>query len=298
MVDPPASAEALTNAARAHEVAIQELRSQIESMREKLREAELKHDDALPERRPTSWRPVPPEKFHGKAREDPYDWFFELDCFFDVATDLDSERSRVSFTVSLLRGDALKWWRQAKASGVPDDLGYVGFKTLLCARFRTTDPVRDARDQLAALKQTHSARAYSSIFRTTALSIPDLSIAEALDRYIRGLKSPVKVQVMLHSPRSLEDAMRLAETYDSIMFIETSRKPGYPFRSTTPKPTSSDAMEVDSISRTEPGKIAKLTPELREKLRKEGKCFFCRESGHMVKNCPKKADLMTEKPKN
>jgi len=63
---------------------------------------------------------------------------------------------------------------------------YDHFKAALLARFHTTDPFRDARVQLASLKQTKSVRAYSSAFRTTVLSIPDLSSAEALDRCLRG----------------------------------------------------------------------------------------------------------------
>ena len=30
----------------------------------------------------------------------------------------------------------------------------------------------------------------------------------------------------------------------------------------------------------------KLTPRERDKLAKEGKCFYCKKSGHMVYNCP------------
>ena len=34
-------------------------------------------------------------------------------------------------------------------------------------------------------------------------------------------------------------------------------------------------------------KYMKLTPKLREQLIKEGKCFYCQETGHQVANCPK-----------
>ena len=33
-------------------------------------------------------------------------------------------------------------------------------------------------------------------------------------------------------------------------------------------------------------KFTKLTPEQREQLRREGKCFKCRQAGHMVNTCP------------
>ncbi len=44
--------------------------------------------------------------------------------------------------------------------------------------------------------------------------------------------------------------------------------------------------------------IAKLTPEEREKYRKKGCCYFCKEPGHMTATCPKKtqANIVTQNP--
>jgi hypothetical protein len=56
---------------------------------------------------------------------------------------------------------------------------------------------RPSCDQLAGLKQIKSAKAYSPIFRTVALRVTDLSPAESLDRYLRGLKKHVRAQVLI-----------------------------------------------------------------------------------------------------
>ena len=122
-----------------------------------------------------SWKPALPETFHGKSKQDPCDWFFGLDCFLEFAQDLWDTASRVGCDVTLLREDALKWRRQAKTSAIAEEHDFDRFKAQLCFRFLTTDPVKDARDQLAELKQIKSAKAYSSIFRTVALSVTDLS---------------------------------------------------------------------------------------------------------------------------
>jgi len=55
-----------------------------------------------------------------------------------------------------------------------------------------------------------------------------------------------------------------------------------------------DAMEIDAI-------VPKnLTPALKAQLQKEGKCFFCRNKGHRVKDYRKKAALAAsgDKPRN
>ena len=62
----------------------------------------------------------------------------------------------------------------------------------------------------------------------------------------------------LHHPKDTEDAVRLAGTYDKMVFS------GKKHQSCPP----GEAMEVDTITR-----IPKLTPELKEQLKKDGKCF-------------------------
>jgi len=54
-------------------------------------------------------------------------------------------------------------------------MDYEAFKKPLCGRFLTSNPVGDARDQLAELKHTKSTKSYSSIFRSVALNVTDLS---------------------------------------------------------------------------------------------------------------------------
>jgi hypothetical protein len=41
-------------------------------------------------------------------------------------------------------------------------------------------------------------------------------------------------------------------------------------------------MDVDSIS------IGALSKQEKDRLIKENKCFYCKEAGHVSKNCPKK----------
>jgi len=101
------------------------------------------------------------------------------------------------------------WWRQVKTGGAAEVIDYEAFKKQLCERFLTSDPVGDARDRLAELKQTKSAKSYSSILRSVALNVTDIFAAESLDRYIRGLKSGVTAHVKLHHPRDTEEAPQL-----------------------------------------------------------------------------------------
>jgi hypothetical protein len=153
---------------RAHsERAISELKSELVAASAAYKELSSKVGSPAPASSsdPRSWKPAVPETFSGK-KQDPNDWFFELDCFFLVATDLSDSFAKVTFAASRLRGDALKWWQQVKTGGAAEGIDYEAFKKQLCERFLTSDPVGDARNQLAELKQTQSEKSYSSI--TTA----------------------------------------------------------------------------------------------------------------------------------
>ena len=122
-------------------------------------------------------------------------------------------------------------WRLAKTSGTAEEHDFDRFKAQLCSHFLTTDPIKNARDQLAELKQIKSsAKAYWSIFRTVALSVTDLTPTESRDRYLRRLKKHVRAQVLLEKPTITEDAMRLVDIYDPSVFgfpdKKHYRKPG------------------------------------------------------------------------
>jgi len=167
-------------------------------------------------RRGPSWRPELPETFPGKSKQDPTTGssHWTVSCFFDDVPELRNSTASVAFAASSLRNDALKWWRQSKTSVTSEEHDFDAFKAQLCSRFRTTDPVKDARDQLAELKQINSVKAYSSFFRTVALIVIDLPPAESLDQYLQGLEKHITVQALLQKRTKTEDAMRLAEIYD------------------------------------------------------------------------------------
>ena len=165
-----------------------------------------------------SWKPALSETFHSKSWQDPYCWFFALDCFFEVIPDLGDPTSRVAFAATIFRDDALKWWWQDKTSGNAEEHNFDRFKPQLCSRFLTKNAVKDARIELVELKQIMSTKAYSSVLRTLALSVTDLSPAVSLDRYLRGVKKHVMAQVQLQKPTNTEHAMQFTEIYHPLVF--------------------------------------------------------------------------------
>ena len=59
---------------------------------------------------------------------------------------------------------------------------------------------------------------YTAAFRVRLLECSDVSDAEALDRYVSGLKPTTQDWVLIHNPMSMHQAAMWAERYDNMFF--------------------------------------------------------------------------------
>lgn len=63
---------------------------------------------------------------------------------------------------------------------------------------------------------------------------------------------------------------------------QTTRQPGKPFGG-RPKPSGGSPLAL----KTTPGNLSRPTPDELQKLMTEGRCYICRELGHISRECPK-----------
>ena len=81
----------------------------------------------------------------------------------------------------------------------------------------------------------------------------------------------------MQQPANLAAAETIAERVDAVTFKPMNRASGFRPNPHTRSPGGTTPMELDAIS--------KLTPNERERLRKAGGCFRCRQLGHMARDC-------------
>lgn len=118
---------------------------------------------------------------------------------------------------------------------------------------------------------------YNKSFQSIILDIPDITKAEQIGRYSRGLKSYNwealcrKLYVTLDA--KMRDALKVEAAKRGVRRV-----------------TNTDSAAA-AVNGPLPMKIAnmqhmKLTPEERMRCMREGLCLRCRTKGHTAKHCP------------
>ena len=163
-------------------------------------------------------RPNAPPVFSGKSHERPDHWLFQMAQYFN-ATQL-HVTSQVTFAASYLRDNAAIWWQRQVEGAIAKQWQSIdtfpAFSVAVKSAFQRPNWDKAARDQLAVAKQQTSVREFATKLRDLELQIPDLSQSELLDRFVRGLKPSVRMEIEKQGLSDFADAVRLAERIDEV----------------------------------------------------------------------------------
>src|ERR1700682_2438211 len=131
------------------------------------------------------------------------------------------EEDRAKWAATYLSGKAATWWRGLVMQQPDTDIDAITwdqFASGLVSMFKPVNAKKIARDKLAVLRQTHSVAKYNYDIGQLFLEIGDIHDTEKLDRYIRGLKDKVRMEVELTEPTTLAVAMSKAQRVDGITY--------------------------------------------------------------------------------
>lgn len=150
--------------------------------------------------------------------------------------------------------------------------------------FGTLNPIDDAITQMKSLRQTGTADEYVASFQSLAIKSTIQEVAVLSDYFLSGLSNGLVKNIMAVEklPTKMSDYYALAIRLDLQW-----RKGLELTKSTAPRKSNMNTSPAATTSRsTNPVRLRKLTDEERVKLRKEGRCFRCREAGHISADCP------------
>ena len=201
-------------------------------------------------------------------------------------------------------------WKSKNAQGTYDQ-----FKKAIQKAFipSTSDDILQAKwESLSQLKdgKTRPITNVAAELQNLALQLPEISDFTMKQRLFGAMTPELRsrVQPQIKETDKWDDIVTLAERFDAAMFqakkLSTSSSGSSPSksnrksfqRSPNHHHKGNGNSNSSSSSSSSPRKpftktFTKLTPEIREKLIKEGKCLYCREPGHKVADCPKKPKI-------
>src|SRR3954469_14171847 len=214
---------------------IEDLKAQMAAMMAMMNKQQALHEQEIKDLQgkyggPSSGPPGPSTNIRIKQLET-YDsrkgsvdlWIFQMQQYL-LATGIKNDEQAVYLAMNLLRGDAATWWRRhfKKITDDGDELpNWKQFERLLSRKFKPVNATKVVCDTLACLRQTSSVKAYNATFTSTILEIPTIGEEEMVDRYVRSLEEKVRVEVELREPTRFEEAMRIADCFDTIAFAYT-----------------------------------------------------------------------------
>lgn len=229
-----------------------------------------------------------PDKFRGQR--DPsvvLSFLYAARTYVELRFPADNNK-QVSQAALLLADTALTWWRTLAGRTAIET--FTDFEEAVKAEYVPANHERMVRDRLATLDQQNKTVAeYTGAFKDLMLQLPSLQDAEALDKYLRGLRPRTRREVEWKQPRTLAEAITAATLYDDIMWSRP--------RLTGPPTTRQFAhgaidnhgvmpMDIDARKAS----FGRLSPADRDRLRATNGCFFCRKehADHIAENCPNK----------
>lgn len=201
------------------------------------------------------------------------------------ASSFPTERSKVAYIITLLSGKAREW---ATAVWDAQDACCGNFRSFTAEMrkvFDRSSTGHQAAGQILNLRQgSRSVFNYAIEFRTLAASCgwDDQAL---FDAFLHGLSDSVKDELSARElPSSLQGLIDLAGRIDARKRLRQQERnldtrSFQPQTLPCPLETPPEPMLVDR---------ARISPQERQRRRDEGACFYCGQSGHLLRVCPLK----------
>ena len=248
-------------------------------------------------------KPSKPDNFRGDSRHPVTNFIFSLEQYFHLLQ-VTGDADKIHYAASLLKDSAATWWRSLHTQPNAVPTTWADFTAAIQDQFVTVNAEKTARDKLAYCRQKTSVRDYTFRFKQLLLDIPTMSAADQVDRYLRGLKFAVRKDVELRDPHTLDEATAAAERFDAISYrvsrLTYQRYPGPPrsYAQAVARPTPMElGMAAQQrmpmrplLPHPRPAGGRNAVVGDRATATRTGACFYCKQQGHKMVDCPKRRE--------
>lgn len=225
-----------------------------------------------------------PARQHGRARV-PFvfagdaatfrEWVFTVEMAMKSQC-LREPSEMVDFAAMHLSGNACLWFLNTQDAGEVF-LDWPTLKSALAEVFGPLQEQEQARLRLMGITQESSLEEYINLFAQLSLLLPDVDEHTKALLFVRGLREEIRKSALAQHPSSLSAAIRAARastlTTGAGDRRESAFTPARRFRG------------MDTLYGRNGARPRRLTDEDRTRLMKENRCFACRQTGHMAREC-------------
>ena len=166
------------------------------------------------------------DKYDGDTKADGkqlHYWLEDMKVKFEGMNIYD-DNERVVIASCLLKDAASRWWAHLD----PKPTTWADFQAEARAQFQSALLTERLRLKLERLMQKTSASDYAEEFSRTAALLGEMSDADKISLFVRGLKAHVRLEVSLKKPATLKEAMDIASDVDEIMYAALHTGKGAP----------------------------------------------------------------------
>jgi hypothetical protein len=242
-----------------------------------------------------------PSAFNGDTRTST-GWALQLQAYTTLNKGIyDDDEKKIILALSLMtKGEAAKWAEaKLKKACADESYGtYLDFIKEFKATFFPKNMEQTAIRRISTLKQTGSVAAYVSLFRTI---IADTNITDEQTKILffrNGLKRDIALAILNFETLPATVELWMEKALDIEVRKTFTTAPSFS------KAKDLYAMDVDRMGRDDEeegdeeeaprARKTYLSPQEREKRRKNGLCFKCGKKG-LIKDCPNHPTVTTVK---
>ena len=188
-------------------------------------------------------KPKQPEKYNGKRDFQVIDnWITSVDSYFALTH---AEPPDIYHYLNTIFSDeAAAWFRFVYRNVDPNEVTWEIVRTSIKAYFVPPNYTRRLRDEWAYLRQTTTVSDYYARLTQLAMQLGEVDEERLVDKFIRGLKPKTRTEVELRDPQTLEEASRIADRFDTIVY---HRSTFVPLQSFHQEDTRGEPMQLDTL---------------------------------------------------
>ena len=238
-----------------------------------------------------------PDDFTGKSKE-LSTWLYNM-ALYCHSRGITDEMERIRTALPYLKGAAGTWLRgvypTAAWAGPGPWQTWDAFTSALESTFGVIQEHLQARERLDVLRQgrNQSVTDYIQAWRLIMLELPDLAQDEVVHRFKKGLAWDRVRQYVTQATAGVareeltfEKLAKLAKTGEMELVPLQQRSgrggsnihwPRTPQPAQHSRPTAMELGNVNTRERVD-----------RDTLFRQGRCFYCKEQGHIKANCPRR----------